>query len=82
MPVQIHGGVVDRIFFDTAQRTLHLILEDLGPNPGRDVPTDHELRVSADAPFKYSVMMTKPGDQVHFTERGGHLEKWENWTFD
>jgi hypothetical protein len=72
--VTILEGQVDRIFFHPVERMLLLVL--------KGEPAVHRLRVSADAGYMTSVMLTKPGDGIRLAERGGHIDKWQNYDID
>lgn len=65
-------GQIDRLYIRESERTLFLKMTDS--------EVVHVLRMSADAPFRLSVELTKPGDEVLLVERNGHLEKFQNRT--
>lgn len=76
LPQSFHGRV-SRIYLNVAERLLWLQLAG-DPSIAEDPSNIQELRVDAKAPFRQSILLTKPGDLVSLTTYRGHLEKWTN----
>jgi len=72
MHVIVLEGRLDRVFFNTVERQVHLVLE-------QDSKV-HTLRVSDNSTFRVRIMLTKPGDYVVAHTRNGHVDKWVNRT--
>lgn len=72
MHVTVIEGRLDRVFFNTVERLVYLVLEKESEI--------HTLRVSDNSMFRVSIMLTKPGDYVIAHTRNGHVDKWVNRT--
>lgn len=72
MHVKLLEGRLDRVFFNTVERLVYLVLE-------KDSEV-HTLRVSDNSMFRVSIMLTKPGDYIVAHTRNGHVDKLVNRT--